>query len=187
MTSRLTPQEIVESFRNTLGERFVEGSVYERETAVEKHTFRSLWISIRREALADAVRHIMTLEPFPHLPMITGSDRGDDIEVLYHFTIYFGGNLEELNLAVRIRLPKNDAVVPTITGPIPGAVWAERELQEFFGVTVSGIPDGRRLLLDGVVPEGVHPWRRDDAELNNYLRVLPGRKPATADREDDDR
>ncbi len=187
MTSRLTPQQIIESFRNALGEQFVEGNVYGRETGLEKHAFRSLWISIRREALTDAVRHIMTLEPYPHLAMITGSDRGDDIEVLYHFTIYFGGTLEELNLALRIGLPKNDLVVPTVTGFIPGALWTERELQEFFGVTVSSIPDDRRLLLEGVVPEGVHPWRKDDVELNKYLRVLPGRKPAAADRENDER
>lgn len=186
MTSRLTPPQIIESLRNKLGERFIEGTVYEREIAVQKHVFRTLWITIQREALADAVQHIMSLEPFPHLAMITGSDRGDDIEVLYHFTIYFGSVLEELNLALRIRLPKNDAIVPTMTGFIPGAIWAERELQEFVGVTVSGIPDGRRLLLEGVVPEGVHPWRKDDTELQKYLRVLPGRKPAARDRENDD-
>ncbi len=186
MTIRLSPSRIIESFRSTLGEGFVEGTVYERGTGLEKKPFRTLWITIQKHFLLDAVRHIMSLEKYPHLAMITGSDRGDEVELLYHFTIYFGGSLEELNMAIRFSLPKTHLYVPTVTDFIPGAVWAERELQEMLGVNVSGIPDNRRLLLEGVVPEGVHPWRRDDTELQKYLRVLPGRKPGTVDDEDYD-
>lgn len=185
MNNRFTPAQIIDSFKGALGDGFIEGSVYEREVALAKNQFRSLWIFIRRDSFLDAVRHVVSLERHPHLAMITGSDRGNDIEMLYHFTIYFGYHLEELNLTLRFSLPKSDLDLPTVTGFIPGAVYSEREIQEFLGVTVEGIPDGRRLLLEGVVPEGVHPWRRDDGELSKYLRVLPGRQPVTgADKEE---
>jgi len=175
---RLSPQQIIDSFKEVLGSGFITATIYQREVAVAKNRFRSLWITITRESFLDAVRHVVSLEPHPHLAMITGRDTGADIEMLYHFTIYFGRHLEELNLALRLSLPKNDPVIPTVTGFIPGAIFSEREIQEMMGVRVDGIPDNRRLLLEGVLPEGVYPWRKDDAELQKYLRVLPGRNPA---------
>jgi membrane-bound hydrogenase subunit beta len=41
-------------------------------------------------------------------------------------------------------------------------VFSEREKQEFLGVRVIDIPDGRRLFLPDDFPEGIYPWRKDE-------------------------
>lgn len=174
---RLSPKQIVDSFRKALGDGFIDGSIYEREVAVKKNKFRSIWIKVKPEAFRDAVQHICTLEKYPHLAIISSSDLGSDVELIYHFTIYFGGHLEELSVGLRVLLPKSNLKIPTVTELIPGAIFTERETQEMMGVEVVGIPDGRRLFVAAEIPEGVYPWRKDETGPEKYLRVLPGRKP----------
>jgi membrane-bound hydrogenase subunit beta len=179
---RLTPQAIIDSFRKELGDGFVSGSVYEREVAVKKNKFRSLWVEVKKSAFRDAVEHVCRLQKYPHLAIISSSDIGDKVELIYHFTIYYGHHLEELSLGLRLKLPKSDLKIPTITDLIPGAIFTERETQEMMGVEVVGIPDGRRLFIAEDVPAGIYPWRKDETGPETLLRVLPGRKPKGKDK-----
>jgi membrane-bound hydrogenase subunit beta len=174
---RLSPQAIIDSFRKELGEGFVSGTVYEREVAVKKNKFRSLWVEVKKSAFRHAVEHICRLQEYPHLAVISSSDLGSEVELIYHFTIYYGHHLEELSLGLRVKLPKTDLAIPTVTDLIPGAIFTERETQEMMGVKVVDIPDGRRLFTSGDVPEGVYPWRKDETGPEKLLRVLPGREP----------
>jgi membrane-bound hydrogenase subunit beta len=178
---RLTPQAIIDSFHRELGDGFVSGWVYERDVAVKKNKFRSLWVEVKKSAFRDAVRHIFHLQEYPHLVIISSSDLGAEVELIYHFTIYYGYHLEELSLGIRLKLPKSDLTIPTITDLIPGAIFTERETQEMMGVKVVDIPDGRRLFISEDVPEGVYPWRKDETGPQKLLRVLPGREPKRAD------
>jgi membrane-bound hydrogenase subunit beta len=179
---RLTPQAIIDSFSKELGDGFVSGSVYEREVAIKKNKFRSLWVEVKRSAFRATVEHICHLQKYPHLAIISSSDLGAEVELIYHFTIYYGYHLEELSLGLRVKLPKSDLRIPTITDLIPGAIFTERETQEMMGVEVVGIPDGRRLFIAGEIPEGVYPWRKDETGPEKFLRVLPGRKPKGEDK-----
>lgn len=179
---KVAPQAIIDSFRNALGDGFVTGSVYEREIAVKKNKFRSLWIEVRKSAFRNAVEHICQLQKYPHLAVISSSDLGARVELIYHFTIYYGYHLEELSLGLRVKLPKSDLRIPTVTDLIPGAIFTERETQEMMGVEVVGIPDGRRLFIAEDVPAGVYPWRKDDTGPARLLRVLPGRKAKGEDK-----
>ncbi|MBM4447652.1 MAG: NADH-quinone oxidoreductase subunit C [Chloroflexi bacterium] len=174
---KLSPQQIIDSFKKALGDGMIDGKIYEREVAVKKNRYRSLWINVKKEAFRDAVEHICRIQKHPHLAIISSSDLGDNVELIYHFTIYYGNHLEEISLGLRVTLPKKDLTIPTITDLIPGAIFTERETQEMMGVKVTDIPDGRRLFLAGDIPEGVYPWRKDETGPEKYLRVLPGRKP----------
>ena len=178
---KLTPQGVVDSFKKKLGGGFIDGRIYEREVAVKKNRFCSIWIHVKAEAFRDAVEHICRIQQYPHLAVISSSDMGNDVELIYHFTIYYGSPLEEISLGLRVTLPKRNLRIPTVTDLIPGAIFTERETQEMMGVEVTDIPDGRRLFLAGVLPEGIYPWRKDDKKLAEYLRVLPGRKPKGKD------
>ncbi len=174
---KLTPQAIIDSFGKKLGKGFVGGSVYEREVAVKKNKFRSLWVEVKKSAFRDAVEHIRQLEEYPHLAIISSSDLDAEVELIYHFTIYYGYHLEELSLGLRVKLPKSDLKISTITDIIPGAIFTERETQEMIGVEVVGIPDERRLFLPEDFPEGIYPWRKDEmGPSDDMLRVLPGRQ-----------
>ena len=170
------PEAIVESFKTALGDGFIDSKIYEREVAVKKNVFRTIWVHIKKESFITAVKHICTLQEYPHLAVISSSDLGDSVELIYHFTLYYGHHLAEMLLGLRVNLPKNDLKIPTLTDIIPGAIFNEREIQEMMGVEVVGIPDNRRLFLPEDFPEGIYPWRTDDTGPQDMLRVLPGRQ-----------
>ena len=172
----LSPEEIVESFKAALGSNFIDSRIYQKEVAVKKNLFQAIWIYVKKDAFRQAVEHISRLQEYPHLSIISSSDLGDSIELIYHFTIYYGQHLKELSLGLCLNLPKNDLKIPTITDIIPGALFTERETQEMMGVEVVGIPDNRRLFLPEDFPQGVYPWRKDEKGPHDLLRVLPGGK-----------
>jgi NADH-quinone oxidoreductase subunit C len=62
-------------------------------------------------------------------------------------------------LTVKLRVPLDDPVVPSVTPDWPTANHQEREIYDMFGVVFDGHPDLRRILM----PEDYegHPQRRD--------------------------
>ena len=174
----LSPQAVVDSFKSTLGDGLVDSRIDEREVAVKKNLFKALWIHVKQDAFRKAVEHLCELQEYPHLAIISSDDRGDHVDLIYHFTIYYAQSLQELSVGLRVSLPKNNLKIPTVSDLIPGAVFTERETQEMMGVEVVGIPDNRRLFLSEDFPEGVYPWRTDETgPPEDMFRVLPGREP----------
>ncbi len=103
---------------------------------------------------------------FGYLSAITGLDwppvagKGDApaqagrIEALYHFCE--GPAIATL----RVSVPYDAAVIPSVCGLIPAATLYERELAEMLGVTVRGTPVADHLLLPENWPDGVYPLRK---------------------------
>lgn len=111
-------------------------------------------------AAADLPGVVSTLEAqqWGYLIALTGLDNGaeaGDMEVLYHF----GAGAAVLTL--RVTIPREQAVVPSISRIIPYASVLERELGEMFGIEISGTPDPSRLYLPDDWQEGVYPLRKD--------------------------
>ena len=74
----------------------------------------------------------------------------------------FSFDKEKLLLCISADLdPANPAAVDSLTPVIPGANWAEREMKDLSGITASGHPDLRRLILADDWPEGVYPLRSE--------------------------
>jgi Ni,Fe-hydrogenase III component G len=90
-----------------------------------------------------------------HVSTITGVDRGNVVEVIYHFDC----RPAELNL--KIPLPKDNLRISTITDFFPGAILYERDLMEMLGVKVGGHPDPRKLFLPDDWPNGEYPLRKE--------------------------
>ena len=88
-----------------------------------------------------------------HLSTISGQDKGDGLEVMYHF--WFGRRL-----TLRCELPYEDPHLASLCDLIPGAAFYEREVAEMIGVTMDGHPDPRLFLLPDDW-EGGAPLRRD--------------------------
>ncbi len=78
-----------------------------------------------------------------------------DLGVAYH--LYSHGQRHKFTL--RVRVPRNQAEVPTVSEIWPTASWHEREAWDLVGITFKGHKDLRRMLLDEAW-EG-HPLRKD--------------------------
>jgi Ni,Fe-hydrogenase III large subunit/Ni,Fe-hydrogenase III component G len=75
---------------------------------------------------------------------------------------FFSFDKEKLLLCISSDLdPANPAAVDSLTPVIPGANWAEREMKDLHGISASGHPDLRRLILADDWPEGVYPLRSE--------------------------
>jgi NADH:ubiquinone oxidoreductase subunit C len=84
-----------------------------------------------------------------------GVERETCLEVVYRFSLVSRREI----VTVRAQMPKATPAVTSLAETYPGARWPEREYAEMFGITVTGHPDMRHLLL----PEGWegYPLRKD--------------------------
>jgi len=163
-TPHLSPQEIIDLYKTEFGTGIQDARITERGEGVRKTKGYNVWIRVDRALLKPAIKKLIDMR-FPHLAVIAGNDLGTEIELLYIFSVFYGTKFGEYMVTIGIRLPKTDLTVPTITDLIPGALISEREKQEFFGITVTGIPDGRRLFIPDEFPQGVYPWRKDETGI----------------------
>lgn len=163
-TSYLTPQQVIDRFREKFGSGLLEGKTTERGEGTRKVKAYNIWLRVDRDLFRPAVQELIGIQ-YPHLAVIAGNDLGSEIELLYIFSVFYGRKFGEYMVTIGVRLPKSDLSIPTIADLIPGAVFSEREKQEFFGVSVTGIPDGRRLFLPEDFPQGVYPWRKDETGI----------------------
>lgn len=76
-------------------------------------------------------------------------------EVVYH--LYSMSARHELLLKVRV--PRDAARVPSVTGIWAGANWHEREAYDLFGIVFDGHPDLRRIMM--TEDWTGHPLRKD--------------------------
>ena len=76
--------------------------------------------------------------------------------VVYHLAVRPPGTVR---LRLRVFVPEDAAVVPSVVSLWPGANFFEREIYDLMGITFSGHPDLRRIML---AEEWVgHPLRKD--------------------------
>jgi len=129
-----------------------------------------------------------------YLSAITGLDHGaatsadsgaadGSLEVLYHFCR--GPSV----LTLRVKLPRGEPSVPTLSEIVPSALMYERELAETFGVRVVGMTDTRRQFLSDDWPDNLFPLRKDFnptsaegialAAAPPPVRVEPSKTPGT--------
>ncbi|HTT75702.1 MAG TPA: NADH-quinone oxidoreductase subunit C [Candidatus Binataceae bacterium] len=123
-----------------------------------------LFAVIKSEALLDICRY---LREDPELAMDclsnqTGVDRKDCIEVVYHLFSY---RLRH-EAVLKVRLSRENPVLPTVEGIWKSANWMEREIFDLLGVTFDGHSDMRRILMPEDWPG--FPLRKDFVEPAEY-------------------
>ncbi|MBK7782246.1 MAG: NADH-quinone oxidoreductase subunit C [Ardenticatenia bacterium] len=125
------------------------------------------------EALLDAVRWLKEERGYGYLRSLTAVDfwqRGSPrFQVVYHLAAIPAGMLagdprprpDEPTRLLRLKvgLPEENPVAPSLTGIFPTAGFHERETYDMFGIEFAGHPDLRRILM----PEGYEgfPLRKD--------------------------
>ena len=138
-------------------------------------TGRHPWIQVRAEDLRAACRllrdHAETRLDCCHL--ISGVDwpeagDGGELEVVYHLCSYalagdpaYRKRAEKNDpwVALKVRVPRDAAEVPTVMDIWTGADWHERETWDLVGVRFTGRRELRRILLPEDWPG--HPLRKD--------------------------
>jgi len=137
-----------------LPERFPADSIQLRE-GLDQPT----WI-VRREILVDLAREL-TADPetgFDLLLDLCGvdyPDREERFEVVYHLASLRGGG----RLRLKVPVPEDDPVLPSLIDVWKGADWFEREVYDMFGLHFEGHPNLRRILTHEAF-QG-HPLRKD--------------------------
>jgi NADH-quinone oxidoreductase subunit C len=80
---------------------------------------------------------------FDTVSSISGVDMRTNLEVVY---MLWSTSLKVVAI-VKVPLPKDSNIVPSVTGLWGAANWHERETAEMFGITFDGHPDPRHILL----------------------------------------
>lgn len=134
----------------------LSGLVGERAVDWHRPLPGRVYIAVRREDAREMGRVIF--EDFgARFVTATGSDVGEELEALYHFSYDAVG----LVVNLRVRTPKGEATLPSLTPVVPAAEWIEREMHDLVGITFDGHPRPERLILADDWPEGVYPLRKD--------------------------
>ncbi|MDH5754202.1 MAG: NADH-quinone oxidoreductase subunit C [Candidatus Bathyarchaeota archaeon] len=141
----MSEKEIVDKLKRNVGSKYVWKTLVPRAGRV--------FVGIDKKKLKDAIRFLKT-DGFTHLSAITGLETEGEIELLYHLS------KEDVLLTIRVRLPLNEAVIPSITDHILGATLYEQEIHDLLGVNFEGHPNLAPLILPDDWPNGVYPLRK---------------------------
>jgi Ni,Fe-hydrogenase III large subunit/Ni,Fe-hydrogenase III component G len=73
----------------------------------------------------------------------------------------FAFDADHAAVALRTSAPAGDPVFDSLTPDIPSAGWTEREYQDLLGMTFTGHPKPKRLILADDWPAGIFPLRKE--------------------------
>jgi NADH-quinone oxidoreductase subunit C/D len=149
---------IIRELKKTFGEEIVSA----QQTVDDIPT---AWVS--RDRIEEILRHLKTdvAQPYRMLYDLTVTDErmrsyreglpSGDFSVLYHL-LSFERNED---IRIKVMLEGGYPSLPTVTNIWPAANWYEREAWDMFGVTFTGHPDLRRILMPATWKG--HPLRKD--------------------------
>lgn len=80
---------------------------------------------------------------FDSLMCLSGVDNKSELEVVYHLF----SMSKRHKFTLKVSVPKEEAVVPTLSHIWRAADWHEREAYDVLGIRFDGHPDLRRILL----------------------------------------
>jgi len=158
----VTEQEIYSELSTKFGERIVE--------FIEEETLNPTAV-VKPDAMADVCRYLKDTESFQFdsLMCLSGYDPDGESElsVIYHLYATLLGHYFTLKTFVA----RDEAVVASVANIYRTADWHEREAYDLYGITFTGHPDLKRILLEEDW-EG-YPLRKDyvAAEFYRGMRI----------------
>jgi NADH:ubiquinone oxidoreductase subunit C len=101
-------------------------------------------IVLKTDRLPDVAAYLRDEIGLDYLASVTGVDRGDEFEVVYHL-----GTMarQEGYLVLKVRVPRQLPEVPSVTPLWRGAEFQEDEIYDLMGIRFTGHPDLRRIML----------------------------------------
>lgn len=117
---------------------------------------RRVFVGIPTEKLTDILRYCRDSLGLNHLCTITGLDNGEAFEFIYHIA-----GSEGIVFNLKLKTPRENAVIPSVLPVYNGSMFYELELQGLLGVQVDGLPTDRQYPLPDNWPKGQYPLRKD--------------------------
>jgi NADH-quinone oxidoreductase subunit C len=122
--------------------------------------FGETTVTVDRDAIVEITTFLRDTPGLDYIFIadITGVDYYPDeprFAVCYHMFAMVHNHV----LRLKVYVPEDDAVIPSLIHEWPLANWPEREIHDMFGIDFDGHPDKRRLLMPQDW-EG-HPLRKD--------------------------
>jgi len=117
---------------------------------------RRIFIEVEPAHFSEVFEYAVKELSFPILCTITGLDEGATLGFIYHLSTEDG-----IVLNLKVSLPKETAVLKTVTNYFPAADIYEREVMDLLGAKVEGLPDGKRYPLMDEWPRDEYPLRKD--------------------------
>ena len=120
---------------------------------------RQLFVWLQPDAVKDVCRHIFRDLDGRYVVSIGADDRPFSGGFLVAHDFAFDG--DHLLCSILTHLPAGDPKIASISGVVPAANWAEREMRDLVGIESVGHPYPKRLVLPDGWPEDVHPLLKD--------------------------
>ncbi|SMO41274.1 NADH-quinone oxidoreductase subunit C [Fodinibius sediminis] len=131
-----TLQNVVDGLSEDFTDSFIE--VYQSSG--------DTFIRVEVDAIIDICRYLKNEHHFIYLSDAFGVDRftsNERFEVVYNLVSLRARQ----HLFVKVRLPEEGPVLPSVTGIWKSANWMEREIYDMFGIRFTGHPDFRRIFM----------------------------------------
>jgi NADH-quinone oxidoreductase subunit C len=142
-----------EKIVDILKEKF-EGDILSVETPYD-----FLTINLRKDNIIEIIRYLYNHNEaqFQYLTTLCGIHYPEVKQIAVMYQLHSLVNNWKVRL--KIFLPEDNTVTPTLTPVFSAANWMERETFDFFGVKFTGHPDLRRIL--NVEEMIIHPLRKE--------------------------
>jgi NADH-quinone oxidoreductase subunit C len=150
----MTNTEIYDKLKSAFGDKIGE---WHEQTGSDYQKRMSSFADVSDAGyIRDVCLYLRDTLGFDSLLLLSSLDNGDKtLSVVYHLE----AREKKDHFALKVTVPDNNAVVPSVTDVWSHANWHEREAWDMMGIKFLGHPDMRRILLDEDW-EG-HPLRKD--------------------------
>ena len=118
-----------------------------------------LFAWVRPEEVKEVCRHIFRDLDARYVTSIGADDRPFSGGFLVAHNFAF--DKDHILCSILAQLPAEGPKIASISGVVPAANWAEREMRDLVGIEAVGHPYPKRLVLPDGWPETVHPLRKD--------------------------
>ena len=120
---------------------------------------RRLWATIDSAKIQDVCKHLSNKLNFDHYSGAAGVDwiAKKEMEVV---EIMASHGSHQVVAMLKVKTPRENPSVKSLTGLYWNANWYEREIWEMFGINFEGHPEQYPLLLSDALV-GAWPWRKD--------------------------
>ncbi len=133
---------------NTIQEQIVDiiREKFESDILSIETNYDFLTVHFRKESIIDLIRHLYDhpVAKFRYLTTLCAIHYPENKQIAVMYQLH--SLVNNWRVRIKIFLPEEDPVAPTVTNIFAGANWMEREAYDFFGVKFTGHPDLRRIL-----------------------------------------